>query len=260
MVYFVGAGPGDPELLTLKGKRVIGEADVVIYADSLVSPEVCQLARDGAEIHRSSRLTLEEIGDLMVNSVRQGKKVARVHTGDPSIFGALWEQMAVLDRRGIPYEVVPGVSSIFAAAAALSVELTVPELSQTVIITRLEGRTPVPPAEKLSKLAAHHATLVLFLSVAMMDTVVDQLREGGYAATTPVAVVQRASWDDQKIVRGTLADIAGGVREAGIESHALIMVGAALAPDLQAPADGPRSRLYDKGFSHKHRRKRNASD
>ncbi|MDP2662561.1 MAG: precorrin-4 C(11)-methyltransferase, partial [Dehalococcoidia bacterium] len=236
------------------------EADVVIYADSLVNPKVCRYAQASAEVYGSSSLTLEEITGLMVNAVRQGKMVARVHTGDPSIFGALQEQMAVLDRHGITYEVVPGVSSIFAAAAALGRELTVPQLSQTVIITRLEGRTPVPPKERLSSLAEHNATLVLFLSVAMIDAVVSQLLEGGYVASTPVAVVQRASWEDERIVRGTLADIAAKVRDAGIESQALILVGAALGQDLEASDEGQRSKLYDKGFSHKYRKKRDGGD
>ncbi|MBI4318257.1 MAG: precorrin-4 C(11)-methyltransferase [Chloroflexi bacterium] len=253
-VYFIGAGPGDPELLTLKGKRIIEQADVIIYADSLVDQHICDFASQDAEIRGSSSLTLEQITALMVGAVRAGKTVARVHTGDPSLFGALGEQMAVLDTNGIPYEVVPGVSSIFAASAALGVELTVPEVSQTVIITRLEGRTPVPAKEALSRLAEHQATLVLFLSVGMVDAVVERLLAGGYAKSTPVAVVQRASWEDQRIVRGTLDDIAGKVRAAGIKSQALILVGDALALRHEATPGDPRSRLYDGSFGHQYRK------
>lgn len=258
-VYFIGAGPGDPELLTIKGRRIIGEADVIIYADSLVNPEVCRYARPGAEIHGSSSLSLEEVAGLMAGAAEQGKTVARVHTGDPSVYGAIGEQMDLLDRRGIRYEIVPGVSSVFAAAASLGVELTAPELSQTVIITRLEGRTPVPVRENLSSLAAHHATLVLFLSIAMIDGVVKDLLAGGYPAATPVAVVQRASWEDQRTVLGTLSDIAGKVAEAGIKRQALILVGEVLDPDRDAAARGRRSRLYDETFTHGYRRGRRKS-
>lgn len=259
-VYFIGAGPGDPELLTLKGKRIIEEADVIIYADSLVNPEICRFARAGAQIHRSSSLALEEIVALMVEAVREGQTVARVHTGDPSIFGALLEQMAALESRGIAFEVVPGVSSIFAAAAALGVELTAPDISQTVIVTRLEGRTPVPPRERLSSLAEHNATIVLFLSITMIEEVVAQLREGGYADGTPVAVVQRATWPDERIIRGTLADVAEKVRQAGIKSQALILVGDALDQEIKSSDGWQKSRLYDKGFSHRFRKARSDGD
>lgn len=259
-VYFIGAGPGDPELLTLKGKRIIEQADVIIYADSLVNPMVCQSARPDAKIHGSSALTLGEITRLMIDAAAQGQTVARVHTGDPSIYGAVREQMEVLEGHGIAYEVVPGVSSIFAAAASLGVELTVPDLSQTVIITRLEGRTPVPPKENLSSLAEHQATLVLFLSVAMIEEVVKQLLEGGYVADTPVAVVQRASWVDERTVRGTLSDIAFRVRDAGVERQALILVGWALGQGRQASIPGKLSRLYDENFAHGYRKDRKSLD
>lgn len=258
-VFFVGAGPGDPELLTLKGRRIIEESDVVIYADSLVNPEVCSYARPGAEVHCSSSLTLEEIARLMIDAAAQGKSIARVHTGDPGIFGALAEQMDILDEEGIPYEIIPGVSSIFAAAASLGIELTRPEVSQTVIITRLGGRTPVPASERLNYLAQHNCTLALFLSVAMIDSVVEQLLEGGYSASTPIAVVYRASWQDERTIIATLEDAVEKVRAAGIQRQALILVGDVLTK--QAPGShGPRSKLYDAGFAHGFRKpgKKNA--
>jgi precorrin-4/cobalt-precorrin-4 C11-methyltransferase len=248
-VYFIGAGPGDPELLTLKGKRIIEEADVVIYADSLVNAAICDFARPGAEIHTSSSATLEEVVDIMTAAVQQGKTVARLHTGDPAIFGATFEQMAALDERGIEYEIVPGVSSVFAAAASLKAELTVPDVSQTVIITRLEGRTPVPAKQDLRGLAAHDATLALFLSVGMIDRVVSELLAGGYDSTTPVAVVYRASWENERRISATLADIAARVREAGISRQALILVGKALG----SHNGEHRSRLYDAAFAHGYR-------
>jgi precorrin-4/cobalt-precorrin-4 C11-methyltransferase len=248
-VYFIGAGPGDPELLTLKGKRIIEESDVVIYADSLVNAAVCDFARPGAEIHTSSSATLEQVVEIMADAVRQGKHVARLHTGDPAIFGATFEQMAALDVRGIEYEIVPGVSSVFAAAASLKAELTVPDVSQTVIIARLEGRTPVPAKQELRSLATHDATLALFLSVGMIDRVVPELLAGGYDSDTPVAVVYRASWEDERRVTGTLADIAARVRKAGISRQALILVGKALG----SHGDDHRSKLYDATFAHGYR-------
>ncbi len=253
-VSFIGAGPGDPELLTVRGQRLIREADVVIYTDSLVHPGVAALARPGAEVHGSAGLTLEQLVELMAGSVAQGKRVARVHTGDPSIFGAVQEQVAALEARGVPCSVVPGVSSVFAAAAALGVELTAPELSQTVILTRMEGRTPMPPGEKLRDLARHQATLVLFLSVTLLDEVVAELLAGGYPPETPAAVAHRVTWEDQKVVRGTLADIAARVREAHIHSHALILVGKVLGQEVRGERVAYRSRLYDPSFSHGYRK------
>ena len=252
-VYFVGAGPGNPDLLTIRAMKVIQQADVVIYADSLVNPEVCSFAKEDARIVGSSSLTLEEISELMIASVREGKTVARLHTGDPAIYGAVFEQMALLESSGIPFEVVPGVSSVFAACAALGVELTVPDLTQTVIITRIEGRTPVPAGERLRGLAEHQASLVLFLSAALIDNVVAELSAGGYPLETPVAVAQRISWPDERILRGTLSDIAGKVKAAGINRQALIMVGEALAQDLRQRHEEYRSKLYDKDFPHGYR-------
>jgi len=246
-VYFVGAGPGDPELLTIKGHRLLTAADLVVFAGSLVNPAL--LAGIKAESRDSAGLTLEEIVTLLVTAQRQGLRVVRLHTGDPAIFGAIKEQMAALDRAGVPYQVVPGVSSMAAAAAALQSELTLPEVSQTVIITRQAGRTPVPEREGLAQLASHQATMMIFLSVGLIEQVVTELLAGGYPSTTPVAVVEKASWPEERVVRGTLADIATQVREAGITKTALIAVGQVLAEgELQAV-----SQLYDQGFSHGYR-------
>lgn len=247
-VYFIGAGPGDLKLLTVKGKEVIEKADVIIYADSLVNPEIRSLAKKGARIYGSSSLTLEEITEIVLRAAREGKMVARVHSGDPSIYGAISEQMAMLDDGGIEYEVVPGVSSLGAAAASLKVELTFPEVSQTIIITRKEGRTPVPRREKLKDLAAHRSTLAIFLSAGMIREVVEDLLEGGYPGDTPAAVVKRASWPDEQVCRAPLEKLAGEVERAGIKEQALILVGQALGQENSRK--GPRSRLYSKDFSH----------
>ncbi len=252
-VYFVGAGPGDLELLTVKAARIIGQADTVIYTDSLVNPEIATLAKAGATVHGSAGLTLEQICDLMVAAVQQGHLVARVHTGDPSIFGAVLEQMAVLERHGITYEVIPGVTSFVAAAAALGAELTVPDLVQTVIVTRVGGRTPMPPREQLADLAGHQATMAFFLSVTLMNKLTRELVAGGYPPETPAAVVYKASWPDQQIVAGTLADIAARVRDAGIRSQSIVLVGKALDTALRRSGEH-RSRLYDADFTHSFRR------
>jgi len=248
-VYFIGAGPGDPELLTIRAKNIIERADVIIYADSLINPEVCSYAREGAEIHRSASLTLEEITEIILNSVKQGKMVARLNSGDPSLYGAIQEQMATLDKRGIEYEIVPGVSSLFAAAAALRAELTVPELSQTVIVTRIEGRTPVPTTESLRSLAAHQSTMAIFLSASMVEEVVAELLAGGYHPGTPAAVVYRASWKDETVLRTTLSNLVERVKASGIRKQALILVGGF----LNSKKTGSRSKLYDKNFKHEYR-------
>jgi precorrin-4/cobalt-precorrin-4 C11-methyltransferase len=248
MVHFIGAGPGDPELITVKGARLLGEADVVIYAGSLVDRELVRTHAPHAEVHDSSSLTLEETTTLIAEAVLADKRAARLHTGDPSIYGAIQEQMAELDRLGINYEVVPGVTSAFAAAASLKQELTLPEVSQTVIITRLAGKTPVPERESLSEIARIGATLVIYLSVSMIERVVTELLEGAYTTETPVAVVFRASWPDERIIEGTLADIAVRAKEAGIGKQALILVGDV----LKARKEGlkAKSLLYDSEFSH----------
>lgn len=246
-VVFIGAGPGDPELLTRKGHRLIKEADVIIYAGSLVNPEILAQHKEDADIFNSAHMNLDEMVEVMEKATQQGLLVARVHTGDPSIYGAIAEQIQALKNRNIRYEIIPGVSSLFAAAAALEVELTRPEVSQTVIITRPTGRTPKPERESIRYLAEHQATLCIFLGVKMIDKVVSQLREH-YPPETPVAVVKRASWPDQEVLRGTLQDIVAQVEEAGIEKTALILVGEALGEGDVVP-----SKLYQAGFSHEYR-------
>lgn len=246
-VYFVGAGPGDPELITLKGQRLIGEADTIIYAGSLVNPALLGYAKPQADIHNSAAMTLAEVISTVETAVRDGKTVVRLHTGDPSLYGAIKEQMDALDERGIGYGIVPGVSSFLAAAAALKCEYTLPEVSQTVIITRLEGRTPVPDKEKLALLASHGATMCIFLSVHMMDGVVAELLSGGYEPDTPAAIVQKASWPDEKIFRGTLSTIGKIAAEAGVDRTAMIVVGRCLGSDYAL------SRLYSPEFGHMYR-------
>lgn len=248
-VYFIGAGPGALELLTIRAKNIIERADVMIYADSLINPEVCGLAKSGTEIYQSASLSLEEITGIIERAVAQGKTVARLQSGDPSLYGAIQEQMAVLDEKGIEYEIVPGVSSLFAAAAALKTELTVPELSQTVIITRMEGKTPVPALESLKSLAQHQSTMAIFLSVSLIDEVVAALLEGGYSEETPVAVVYRASWKDEVTLRTPLKSLVERVKELGIRRQALILVG----KFLNTKEKRQRSKLYDRGFKREYR-------
>ena len=243
-VFFVGAGPGDPELITVKGQRLLREADVIIYAGSLVNPEILSWARADTVIHNSAGMTLDEVIAVTTEAVGQGKKVVRLHTGDPSIYGAIQEQMDRFDKLNISYQVVPGVSSFLAAAAALKQEYTLPDVSQTVIITRLEGRTPVPTKEKLALLASHQATMCIFLSVHLLDGVVKELLDGGYTLATPVAVVQKASWPDERIYRGTLGTIADTIRVAGIDRTAMIVVGECLNNEYSL------SRLYAPEFGH----------
>jgi precorrin-4/cobalt-precorrin-4 C11-methyltransferase len=244
-VWFIGAGPGDPELLTLKGARLIERCPVVIYAGSLVPREVVARARPGARVLDSAGMTLDEIVAEMAAADARGEEVARVHTGDPSIFGAIAEQMRRLDALAIPYEVVPGVSSFTAAAAALKKELTLPGVAQAVVIARAEGRTGVPEGQRLVDLAKAKATLALFLSAGLLDEAAKDLA-ASYGASCPAIVVHKATHPDQQIVRGTLADIASRARELGIGATAMVLVGPALA---ETPAGEP-SKLYDAGFTH----------
>lgn len=248
IVHFVGAGPGDAELITVKGARLLGEADVVVYAGSLVDRELVRTYAPNARVWDSAGMDLEETTAVLSEAIVEGERVVRLHTGDPSIYGAIQEQMEELDRLGIGYDVVPGVTSAFAAAAALKQELTLPEVSQTVVITRLAGRTPVPEREQLSSIARIGATLVIYLSVSMIGKVVEELLCGAYTEETPVAVVAKASWADEQVITGTLGDIAAKVGEAGIVKQALIVVGDV----LRARGEGMKAKslLYDKGFTH----------
>ena len=243
-VYFVGAGPGDPDLITVKGRRLLEEADVVIYAGSLVNPAVLAVTPAGCEIHNSASMTLDEVIAVMKAGVEQGKKVVRLHTGDPSIYGAIQEQIDLLNKLDISWQVVPGVSSFLAAAAALGQEYTLPGVSQTVIITRMEGRTPVPEKEQIRSLAAHQTTMCIFLSVHMFGELVQELLDGGYVADTPVAVVEKASWPEQRIFRGTLTTIADQLVAAGVSRTAMVIVGDVLAREYE------QSRLYAPEFGH----------
>ena len=256
-VYIIGAGPGDPELLTLKAKRIIDDADVIIYADSLVPEEIAGYAKPGAKVYGSKDMALPEIMQVTLQAVAEGKTVARIQSGDPSLYGATLEQMRILEREGIDYEIIPGVSAAFAAAAVLKSELTVPEVSQTVIMTRAEGRVPMPEGEDLIGLARHGSTLVIFLSVTRMFRIANQLQEAGYPADTPVAVAYRVGWPDQQIIRGTLTDIAQKVRDAKITLQALIIVGKAVDPNLLDPESDERvavSHLYSDEYTHLYRR------
>lgn len=245
-VYFIGAGPGDPELITIKGQRLVKEADIVIYAGSLVPKDVIACHKEDAEIFNSAKMNLDEVMEVTINGIKAGKTVARVHTGDPSIYGAHREQMDILESHGISFEVIPGVSSFVASAAAIKKEFTLPDVSQTVICTRLEGRTPVPEAESLDKLASHKASMAIFLSVQMIDQVVEKLLKH-YPLNTPVAIIQRASWPDQKIVEGTLETIEEKVKEANITKTAQILVGWFMGDKYS------KSKLYDKYFTHEYR-------
>jgi len=245
-VYFVGAGPGDPELLTVKAQRLLKETRICVYAGSLINPDLLSLLPEECEKHDSATLTLEEITAVFHDARDREIDVVRLHSGDPSIYGAIREQMNELDRLGIDYEVVPGVSSFQAAAAVLRTELTAPEASQTIILTRTSGRTPVPAEQELASLARTGATLCIFLSAHKIGEVANILAEH-YGADCPAALVYRASWPDQQVIQGTLADIADRVAGTGIKKTALILVGRALSRDVAA------SRLYDAAFSHEFR-------
>lgn len=245
MVHFVGAGPGAPDLITLRGAELLRSADVIIYAGSLVNPALLKMAGEDCEIYNSAEMTLEDVLEVMERAEREKKKnTVRLHTGDPCLYGAIREQMDALDADGIHYDDTPGVSSFCGAAAALNAEYTLPTISQTVIITRMEGRTPVPEKEKLASLAAHGATMVIFLSIGLIDKVQQALLAGGaYTSETPAAVVYKASWPEQKVVRCTVGTLAGSTRANGITKTALIVVGDFLGTRYE------RSKLYDPTFT-----------
>ncbi|WP_346886602.1 precorrin-4 C(11)-methyltransferase [Clostridium sp. UBA4395] len=243
MVYFIGAGPGDAELITVKGRDTLAKADVVIYAGSLVSKEHMNYCKAGCEIHNSASMTLEQVIEVMNKAEKENKMVVRLHTGDPAIYGAIKEQMDELDKLNIQYKVIPGVSSFTAAASVIKKEFTLPSVTQTVILTRVEGRTPVPETESLEKLASIGASMAIFLSISMIDKVVAKLRKG-YGRNVNIAVVERATWEDERAIIGTLDDIAEKVKEAGITKCAQILVGDFINCDYD------KSLLYDKSFTH----------
>lgn len=242
MIYFIGAGPGAADLITVRGAELLKKADVIIYAGSLVNPALLDYAKEECKIYNSAHMTLEEVIEVMKEN--KGKEVVRLHTGDPCIYGAIREQMDILDREELEYESVPGVSSFIGAAAALNAEYTLPNVSQTVILTRMAGRTPVPEKEEISKLAAHGATMVVFLTSTMLAELSERLMEGGYAPDSPAAIVYKATWPDEKVIRTTVKDIAKAAEENGINKMALIMVGGFLGTEYE------RSKLYDPSFTH----------
>ena len=249
-VWFVGAGPGDPELITVKGRRLLDAADYVLFTGSLVPEDL--FAGIKAVVEDSKGIDLDEMEHRLVSHARNGERVVRAHTGDPCIYGAIHEQIVRLEKAGIPWEVVPGVTSAFAAAAALGAELTIPELTQTVILSRVEGRTSMPDGEKLADLAGR-GTLCLYLSATLTDKLCRELIDAGMAETTPVAVVQYASMPNERILRGTLGTIAQQVREARMREQAMVLIGPALDPQLRHRG-GHESRLYASDFSHRFRR------
>lgn len=244
MIYFIGAGPGAVDLITVKGKELLEKADLIIYAGSLVNPALLDYAKPGCVIMDSASMTLEEVIAAMVPAAQEGKLVVRLHTGDPSVYGAHREQIDLLRSYNLDFEIVPGVSSFCAAAAALNAEYTLPNVSQSVIITRMEGRTPVPSKQKIADYAAHKATMVIFLSSGMLEKLQHELIKGGYSADTPAAIVYKASWPDEKVVRCTVGTIAACAAEYNITKTALITVGNFLGCEYE------RSELYNPTYTH----------
>lgn len=243
MVYFIGAGPGNVDLITVKGRDILTKADVVIYAGSLVSKEHLSFCKEEVEVHNSASMTLEQVIAAMKMAEKENKITVRLHTGDPAIYGAIKEQMYELDKLNISYEVVPGVSSFTAAASVIKKEFTLPDVTQTVILTRIEGRTPVPETENLERLASIGASMAIFLSISMIDKVVEKLRKG-YGRNVPIAVVERATWEDERAILGTLDDIEEKVKKANITKCAQILVGDFIDCEYK------KSLLYDKSFTH----------
>jgi precorrin-4/cobalt-precorrin-4 C11-methyltransferase len=243
MVYFVGAGSGAPDLITVRGASLLGKADVIIYAGSLVNPALLENAKSGCEIHDSARLTLEQVIAIIREAEKDRKMTVRLHTGDPSLYGAVREQMDVLDELGIAYESVPGVSSFCGAAAVLNAEYTLPGVSQSVVITRMAGRTPVPDRESIRSFAAHGCSMVVFLSSGLTEGLQSELLLGGYREDTPVAIVYKATWPDERKLRCTVGTLHQTMTDNGISSTALILVGGFLGDDYE------RSKLYNPGFT-----------
>ena len=243
MIHFVGAGSGAVDLITVRGKKLVDSADVVIYAGSLVNPEILSTCKEGCEIYNSATMTLEEVIEVIENSEQAGKDVVRLHTGDPCLYGAIREQMDALEERKIAYDVCPGVSSFCGAAAALKAEYTLPDVSQSVVITRMEGRTPVPEKEKIELWAKHQSTMVIFLSMGLLATLQERLMEGGYPPETPAAIVYKATWPEEQVYHCTVAAIEETAKKNHITKTALVVVGKVLNSTYE------RSKLYDPGFT-----------
>lgn len=243
-IHFVGAGSGAADLITLRGKKYLEEADTIIYAGSLVNPQLLDYAKAGCSIYNSAKMTLEEVLEVMLRDVRADKQVVRLHTGDPCLYGAIREQMDVLDEEKIPYDYCPGVSSFCGAASALNLEYTLPEISQSVIITRMAGRTPVPEKESIESFAAHHATMVVFLSTGLLEELSQRLIDGGYSADTPAAIVYKATWEDEKSFVCTVGTLAETAKKNNITKTALMIIG-----DVVNCSHYDRSKLYDPAFT-----------
>ena len=243
-IHFVGAGSGAADLITLRGKQQLEEADIIIYAGSLVNPQLLNYAKESCEIFNSAKMTLEEVLDVMLRGTKEDKQIVRLHTGDPCLYGAIREQMDVLDREGIPYDYTPGVSSFCGAASALNLEYTLPDISQSVIITRMAGRTPVPEKESIESFAAHNATMVVFLSTGLLEELSERLIAGGYTADTPAAIVYKATWDDEKSFVCTVGTLAETAKKNNITKTALMIIG-----NVVGCTNYDRSKLYDPGFT-----------
>ena len=247
-VYFVGCGPGDPDLLTIKAMKLIKSADVVVYSGSLIPSKIIDLCQR-CKLYDASKLVREEIFDLLLNAAQQNKLVVRLHDGDPTIYGAIKEQIDNLAKRNVAYEIIPGITSFLASAAALGVQLTLPGITQTIIITRAESRTKVPTKEKISNLAIHNATMIFYLSIHLLSYVIKQVIDGGYEQSTSVAIIYRASWDDQKIIIGKLSNILQKMQHEKITKTAIIIIG-----DVICPQHYEYTKLYDRRFTHSFRK------
>ena len=244
MIHFVGAGSGAPDLITVRGAKLLKEADVIIYAGSLVNPQLLDYKKEGCRVYNSARMTLEEVLNVMLDAEKKDLVTVRLHTGDPCLYGAIREQMDVLDEKKISYDYTPGVSAFCGAASALNLEYTLPDVSQSVIITRMEGRTPVPEKESIQSFASHHATMVIFLSTGMLEELSRRLIEGGYTADTPAAIVYKATWPDEEAYLCTVGTLAETAKKNNITKTALMIVG-----DIVTHSHYDRSKLYDPGFS-----------
>lgn len=244
MIHFVGAGSGAPDLITVRGKNFLEQADVIIYAGSLVNPKLLEYKKEGCQVYNSAKMTLEEVLDVMFDAEEKGLTTVRLHTGDPCIYGAIREQMDVLDEKGITYDYCPGVSAFCGAASALNLEYTLPDVSQSVVITRMAGRTPVPEREEIATFAAHHCTMVVFLSTGLLEQLSERLIAGGYIADTPAAIVYKATWEDEKAFICTVGTLAQTAKENNITKTALMIIG-----DVVTHSHYNRSELYNPAFT-----------